>query len=728
MNKPYIFLTGIILIALSKCALAQKGPMKRAHDHYDALQYHKAIELYSKEASKNRETAQMWKELGDAYYFRAQYQKAAPWYLKLYLQDKNFDMETQYRYAQVLKATNNASYGNALLKEYYQTVAGITLDAVYTPKRFLGQDSTHTVSKANIQIGGFAYPSNYLDEKTLLITATGKEEHIKNRDGWTGESFSDLYQIRLDEDGNPKGRPEKIKGTINTYYNEGSAVVTKDGNILYFTRNNYNRGKLKRDAQKVSNLKLFRAQLSKNGKWKQVEELPLNDDSFSNGHPALSQDEKTLYFVSDRPGGKGKSDIYQVAIEGNRFGEVLPLPDGINTAAREEFPFVAPDGMLYFASDRIESIGGLDIFVAAPETGTVSTPYREVWHLGPSVNSKKDDFAYTVNSNGNEGFFATNRSSDERDEVFAFVREEPLLRQTKHLITGRIYDAAAQTPLANAKVLFTETATKKTVEIHTDEKGRYSLSVTNALSGSLRITKSNYLSQELVQILDESNTTLEQDFYLRPDRQLFKDGMDIGGLVNPVYFDFDSSEIRPDAAEVLDEVAKLMIDFPNLEIEVRAHTDSRASAAYNLGLSDKRANATISYLFEKGVPKKRISGKGYGESQLVNDCGYDANCSEEEHALNRRSEFIVVKDGATPSEDESDTSQAKSYFTVQLGAFRTKPNLVSFNSVTETHLKKDADGYTRLFAGKFSSREDAEKLARQLKSKGYNHMLIKQVM
>jgi outer membrane protein OmpA-like peptidoglycan-associated protein len=433
----------------------------------------------------------------------------------------------------------------------------------------------------------------------------------------------------------------------------------------------------------------------------------------------------------------GMSDIFKVDIrEDNTYSIPKNLGEDINTEGRESFPFVSEDGFFYFASDGHLGLGGLDVFVAKiKDDGKLG----EVFNLGRPINSTKDDFSFIINSKLKKGFFASNREQEgASDNIYELIQLKKLITDCFQLLNGNIFRINGEDPLSDVKVSLLDRDLKIVDSTITDFKGFYQFEVDCSSSYVVRISKDGFSSlDEVVEINSDFGTENSLDFSMNEGGELdiikAGDGDDLNDLLqlDTIYFDLDKVQIRPDAEVELQKISAAMKSYPNLRIDVRSHTDSRARDEYNQILSNKRAKATINYIIEKsGVSTERISGRGYGESQLVNKCSNRIDCSESEHALNRRSEFIILKQNQSfevnrSQQNELRTSKASFYdfensseelYTVQIAAFRRTESKGNFNQVKNVFSYVYDDGYKRYFSSVFKTKEEA---------KSYRALLIK---
>ncbi|AYN06319.1 OmpA family protein [Flavobacterium sp. 140616W15] len=640
--KYTIYTIFLVLIALR--ANAQAGVEKKADKDYAQYAYVDAIATYERVAEKGYKDEKMFQKLGNAYYFNGELIKAAKWYDALFAMNEEQEPEYYYRYAQTLKATGDYAKADKILEAFNKKTDTDKRGILFEKnKNYLEQIKANSgrfeIADAGINSTQTDYGSAYYDNKIVFASARDTGGVVRNTFKWTNKTFTNLYSAELKADGTV-GKPERFEKKINSKFNESTPVFTKDGKTMYFTRNNFLDGKRGRDEQKITLLKLYKADFT-NGKWTNVTELPFNSNQYSTAHPALSKDEKTLYFASDMPGTLGQSDLYSVVINPDgSFGKPQNLGAAINTEGRETFPFVSSDNELYFASDGRPGLGGLDVFVSKINSdGTFSA----VQNLGAPINSQQDDFAFIINSEKRNGFFSSNREGGiGNDDIYRFTEIKKIL--CEQLLKGTVVDLETNKIIENSKVLLLDEQFKTIGEVITATDGSYKFNIDCGKTYHVRASKQDYETKELsVTIKNETGVTslmLPLEKRIKP----IGVGTDLAKTLDIpiIYFDLDKSFIRKDAAFELEKILAVMKQYPKMKIDVRSHTDSRQTAKYNIALSDRRAKSTIQWLVKNGIAQNRVTGKGYGESQLVNHCSDGVPCTEAEHQLNRRSEFIIV--------------------------------------------------------------------------------------
>ncbi len=407
---------------------------------------------------------------------------------------------------------------------------------------------------------------------------------------------------------------------------------------MYFTRNNFLDGKKGRDKgmdkEQTTLIKIYKASLI-DGEWSNIKELPFNSDLYSTAHPTLSVDEKMLYFSSDMPGTLGGADIFKVSIDKNdKYGKPENLGSTVNTEGRESFPFIAPDGTLFFASDGHLGLGGLDIF----ESKFKDDLFQEPINIGKPINSAKDDFGFIINS-GKTGYFTSNRNGGEGfDDIYKF-------RICTNTIYGKVTDLKTNEILPISTVILLDEDMKEISKITTNDEAHYSFEIDCNKKYYIKVIKEEYETVEKPIIPTSENEKTELNIELGRINIPFEIGTDLAKVldISIIYFDLDKSNIRPDAAEDIQKVIEVMKEYPKMHVDIRSHTDSRETHKYNEGLSDRRAKSTLEFMVANGIERERLTARGFGETELINECSDGVFCSEEDHQKNRRSEFIISK-------------------------------------------------------------------------------------
>jgi len=639
----------VALLSSTSLLFAQpEKELEKANEMYKNFSYVDAIKIYEKIAQKGFVNQEMLESLGNAYYYNAEYKKALPWYEQLFQEGKyKVKPEYYYRYAQTLKSVGDYTEADKMMAKFVElTNANDTRAALFEENKdyqtvIKNNSGRFQLNNASINTENSEYGTALYGDKIVFAGATNARKAKRGVSQWTGESFYDLYEAEHFDQ--KLGSRKPFSSSVNTQFNESTPVFTKDGNTMYFTRNNYVNRKLGTDIENTILLKILRATKDKNGNWGDIVEVPFNSDQYNVAHPALSSDEKYLYFASDMPGTFGSSDIFRVEILGdNQYGTPENLGNIINTAGRESFPYISKENVLYYSSDGIPGLGGLDIFAAKFNAdGSTSKPVN----IGMPGNSADDDFCFVFNSDSKIGFLTSNRPGGKgKDDIYSFHEDKPLLFSCQKNIKGIVKDAKTKAIIANAKVILSDKVMKEVGKDQSKTDGTFTFEKVNCNDSHyyLRGEKEKYETAEVNVTVGKDEVVYE--ILLNPRQVAIKKGMDLAKVfeIKEIKFDYNKANIRPDAAVELTKIVEVMREYPKMKIDIRSHTDSRGADSYNLKLSDRRAKATLEWIVKQGIDRKRLKAKGYGETRLVNGCSNGVPCTEEEHQENRRSEFIVV--------------------------------------------------------------------------------------
>jgi len=642
--KNYTFLFITIVSVFSFNIYAQKTKLEIADKKYASYAYIDAIKTYEKVAKKGYKSEAMFQKLGNSYYFNSELEKAAKWYGELFTLNSEQESEYYYRYAQSLKSIGENEKANEIMEKFYQKAGDDNRAKIFEKnKNYLDKikenSGRYNVEDAGINSKYSDYGSSFYKNQLVFTSCRDTGSIVKRIHKWTGQSFSNLYHSDLGEDMTP-GKIGKFPKIINSKFHEATPIFTKDGNTMYFTRNNFLDGKRGRDDNKITLIKIYKASFEKE-QWTKVSELPFDSDHYSTSHPALSPDEKTMYFASDMPGTLGQSDLFKVKLnEDGTFGIPENLGNSINTEGKETFPFVSNENELYFASDGHPGLGGLDVFVSKINA---DGSFDEVQNLGDGVNSPKDDFAYLIDTKTRRGFFTSNREGGQGyDDIYKFLETRKL--KCEQELYGTVTDLASSQVLPDSKIILFDNQFNVLNTTFTDQKGYYAFAVDCGKSYNIRASKDDYTTKEQKDAIKKENGRTNLPFALEKAVCKVAVGDDLGKCfgIKMIYFDFDKSDIRVEAALDLEKILDVMNQYPLMKLDIRSHTDCRGTSKYNEALSDRRAKSTINWLIKNGVAKNRLTGKGYGENLLVNKCSDGVQCTEEEHQLNRRSEFLIT--------------------------------------------------------------------------------------
>lgn len=622
MKKLYISLS--LLMAMT--VAAQNKDTETADKLYAKFEYLDAAKAYEKLAAKGKDPY-VYKQIADSYYNLFNAKEATKWYAKL-VDLKQQDAETYYRYAQMLKVEGKYEEANKQMQKFAslapkdQRAILFSQDPDYLPKlktqTKLFDEKILGINDAKYaDFGGFV-----TDDNTFYFAST--RNTARRTYGRNEEPYMDIYTSTYNANGT-FSEPIPLSD-LNTKWHDGPVAVTGDGNTMYFASESWKEGSFEKDTpgQRTGLIYLFVA-TKENGKWGNVKAVPFNDKKYSTGNPSVSKDGKTLYFASNRQGSTGGStDIWKVEVLGNNtYGKPENLGAKVNTEGRENFPYITDDNKLFFASEGRKGFGGMDIFMIDLNKGT------DAINIGLPVNSPQDDFAFTFNNTKNIGFFSSNKAGKDNLYLATPICGVEAIVTVKDIKTGKV--------LAGATVAILDDRNNVIQTTTADANGIASYNVDCDRAYVIQASKDGYL-QNTFPVAKSRERVVNVSAELVPVETLIV-GDEV--MLKEIYFEYDKSNITPEGATELDKLVQLMKAKPQMVIMARAHTDNRGSAEYNLALSDRRARATVQYVITKGIDASRISGQGYGESQPKVNCG--ENCTEEQHAQNRRIEFLIVK-------------------------------------------------------------------------------------
>jgi len=614
---------GLAAIALFSQSFACGTSMKVAKESYERKMYRTAGDQFAAVAASKKATPETKQEANmlaaESYRLANQFDAARKFYEKVLRKEpKNtrallmagIIMQKQEKYREAMDVFDRYLQevpGDSLV---IRKRMGCELALAWTP-----DSSRFKVSEfklANTRQSDYSPMIASKNDNVLFIT-TDREGGVSKRVyGWTGDWYTDIWMMEL------KGKKDKAKWSkpvllngANTKFNDGTAAFNMNYQTMYFTQCNGAGGKERQ-------CKIYKSQKVGDG-WGDLEIMPFCADSFNYGHPTLTEDGNRMYFASDRPGGEGGYDIWvsDFTKRGKTWSEPTNLGRNINTPSNEQFPYWNKhEDLLYFSSNGHPGMGGLDIFRAKPTESIIA--WEELENLKEPINSGGDDFGITFdNKNQNHGFFSSNRNESGKksdDNIYEFT-VEPLV----FTLSGVVTDCDTKLPLKGATVIITNDRDTSKFVLKTDEMGYYKVDLKRETSYEVqsRFPERYYFEsgrpvQKTTRGLKRS-ADLKQDFCLRNPLTTI--------IVLPIYYDLDKAFIRDDAKAILDEFAdNVMKRYPKLTIELGSHTDCRATYDYNVNLSQRRADSAVAYLIKKGVDQRRMVFKGYGETQLVNDC------------------------------------------------------------------------------------------------------------
>ncbi len=622
MKKPIILL---LLLTLSLSLHSQNKYTRDADRLFARYEYLDAAQAYLQLVNQGKADQYVHEQLAESYYQIFNSKEAIKWYAKL--TEEKQPAETYFKYAQMLKAEGNYSAADKQMATFAAMAPNDSRAKAFKSNsnyvsEIKSQPKLYTVKSAQISSENSDYGPVLTQDNEVHFASARNAAQNRSR-GWIGEPYYDLYKATYNANGTLS--EATAVSELNTRWNDGPATLSADGNTMYYGSESYNENQYAKDKVnklRIGTMYLYRA-YNENGKWGNSQPLPFNSTEYSVRNPSLSKDGKTLYFSSNMPGGKGGEDIWKVSINNGQFGTPENLGDKVNTEADESFPYISDNNDLYFSSNGKQGLGGFDVYKINLSKDASAK------NLGEPVNTEKDDFSFSYNDSKKVGFFSSNRSGNDNlylaDPVCG-IEIKAIVRNAK---TGKtIEDAQVNYVESNGAAIESKTSNRNGEAFFggkCDTAYALQVSKTGYENGVFNIAKS--AGGEVVVYAD-----MQPIAPVLTDKEV---------VLQPIYFEFDMHNITAQAAEELDKLVAVMNEKPEMVIYAKSHTDNRGSDRYNMNLSDRRAKATVQYIISKGINKDRISGKGFGESEPKADCGKD--CTEEQHAQNRRSEFMIVK-------------------------------------------------------------------------------------
>ena len=623
MKNIYLII-GFVL-ANTTAIYAQTKDTKTADKRFKQMEYVAAAKAYLELVDQGKTDGYTYKQLGECYYNMFNSVASEKWYEKAMTSDQ--DAESYYRYAQMLKANGKYEVANKAMQSFAekapkdQRAKSFKENPNYLPQ-LIDAQKNFDISEQSFNSDKSEFGAFLTNDNNIYFASSRSQS--KRTDGWNKEPYLDVYRAILNADGSMSMATEVKE--LNTKWHDGPVCISADGQTMYFSRDSHADKMYEKDKDlntKFGQVNLYRATLT-DGIWGNITGLPFNSKSYSSSNPSVSKDQKTLYFNSNMPGGKGGNDIWKVSInDDGTYGTPENLGDKVNTEGSEQFAFISDDNQLYFASNGKPGFGGLDIFVLDLNKNTVAK------NLGKPVNSEKDDFSFSYNTAKKMGFFSSNRAGT--DDIFG---ANPICKVQASIAVNNKKTKAA---IVGAKVAILDENQNIIATKSTDSNGMVDYTVECDRAYNLQVSQAGFENGVFV-IEKTKKESLKVSADINPIEEIIKEKEIV---LNEIKFDYDKSNITKEGAFELDKLVQVMQEKPSLVVFVKSHTDNHGSEQYNQSLSDHRAIATVQYVISKGIDPGRISGKGYGKTNPKIDC--KELCTEVENAQNRRSEFLIVK-------------------------------------------------------------------------------------
>jgi outer membrane protein OmpA-like peptidoglycan-associated protein/tetratricopeptide (TPR) repeat protein len=645
----------IFVVVISNRSFGQSN-LQKAQKMVANYEYQKAIDLYTEYFKANTPAIDDARSLAQCYMMVNDSKSATDWMGKVVAMPGKKPSDV-LNYANLLKSEGKYAEAINQYNDFKTLVpdesdkADQWIEACKQSEKWIAKpiyfdiDNAKVFNSANSDFGLIPFDKGYIitSDRRLEGVKYGKDAIYSS----TGDPYYKLYYLTTDKGGSTLNEMKVIPELNNDYHN-GPGVFDKTTSTFYFTRTKMvkvpkkplnpdptNWFDLSQSSDYVNRLTIYTAKFT-NGKWSDVEPFAYNKpEEYSIGHPAISPDGNILYFASDMPSGSGATDIYYCLKNSDgTWAKPVNAGNTINTNGKELFPWMASDGALYFSSDGLAGLGGLDIFSSKGSKNSWSAPEN----LKFPLNSSRDDFSICFTNPGKEGYLASNRASGiGSDDIYHFV-ENPPKDLMVAVIAKEKLDNNKLVPLSGVDIEIINKTSTKSQSFTTDANGSlYNLADCGTFY-EIKGKKEGYLSQ--MKAIETKCITKNDTMFveLTFDKLIIEKPI---ALFN-IYYDYDKWDVKPDQAVELDALVTVLKENPQILVELGSHTDSRGSDAYNNQLSQKRADAAVKYIISKGIDKKRITAKGYGETQPVNKCTDDVACNEDEYTLNRRTEYKVI--------------------------------------------------------------------------------------
>ena len=617
---------------------AQDKSSKKADKQFSKLEFVKAAESYKKLINNGKSSDYVVAQLAECYYNIFNTVEAEKWYATL--AEKSSDPDIIFKYSQMLKANGKYKLSNKWMNKFVELrpadnrATSFLKNPNYLPK-IISKGKRFNVQNLDIN-SEYSDFGGALNNNKLYITSSrntvglfdlGRWITQRISYGWNNEPYLDIYSFDVTDSGSYLNE-DYLGSNINTKYHEGLASFDNEGN-MYISRESFYENEYVKDPESNNITSLIGIYKISKGE-KNVIALNINSVEYSVKNPSISSDGKTLYFSSDMPGGFGNFDIYRGDIDENgNINNVENLGQKVNTEGQEMFPFIGDKNNLYFSSDSQLGLGGLDVFF----TKEVDGKWASVRNVGIPVNSNADDFAFSMNEATGEGFVSSNRSGGKgSDDIYSIKRLIPICDV---LLTANVMDAKTKLSIGSATTSISDNEGNIASTKTSSNEGVSEFMLVCDEAGKLIVSKEGYNSKIVdLKISNEEFTSI--DVMLDPiEKIIVAEKIEL----NTIYFDFDKSNIKAEAAFELDKLVQIMNKYPEMTVSIESHSDSKGPSSYNQRLSERRAKTTSQYVISKGIDSSRLSSAGKGESSPVVDC---TNCSKDEDQLNRRSEFIIT--------------------------------------------------------------------------------------
>ncbi|WP_291152366.1 OmpA family protein [Flavobacterium sp. UBA7680] len=666
-----------ILVLLCLWNFQQGIAQSQCDNYYKINDFFKAASCYEEQLLSGDHKKEVILKLANSYYNTYRFESAAMYLKKIVTgrfdePNKNYPNYCNMMYFHVLSALGNHPAAVDYIVLFYENL-GISLDkksVLENIEEFKLKDDLFKIQSVSFNTEFSDFGAVKVDD-TIYFSSDRPSKFDRQIYKWTHRPFLDIFKASKKEK-DTTYTVEVFPEAINTELHEANFCFTKDGNTMYFSGSNFEHGRKKYDKKDNNNIKIYKS-TKVNGQWTPAQKMAFNKNNCSIMHPALSPDEKRLYFASNFGAEVSAAyDLYYVELEGENKDVWVRLPEPINTAGREQYPYLDAQGNLYFSSAGHLGLGMLDVFVCKNINGSFEYPIN----LGAPINSSFDDFAFRYSDDKN-GYFASNRDYF-NDDIYEFTQLNSIFKK-QYTIAFEIRDSETKQYVADCKAILKDKNQKQIYCNTLDSIAVFNLNIYAGIY-DLKVEHQNYemadfkavvqdqhqqklvfyIKQKVkpIPVLEPEEVEEQKDPVAYAEKKkeikkqivadtsgpkvIEKDGKMFFEL-EPIHFDYDKWTIRADSKKILDALAEKMEKYPSVHLKIVAHTDNRGTELYNQILSEKRAEATRNYLALEGyVNARRMKFVGMGESKPLLYC-LDFGCNEHDHFMNRRCEFEIIK-------------------------------------------------------------------------------------
>ncbi|MBK8657848.1 MAG: OmpA family protein [Bacteroidetes bacterium] len=641
-------LFGLLLIASCKTSRFEVKDGKTARE---LLLYNQSVDFLLKEFSNARDLSAQQRtalQLGDSYRKFADYANAEKWYklavdlntgeialFNLGLMQKQQEKyeEAARTFDQYQKLSGTSFEGRKQLKE--------CRDAVEWKKAFT---KLQVRNLTNINSPESDYALSLYKNGAFVFSSSRAASTGDLKDGWTGEKFTDIWLSNSESEA-----PQNFGTPVNSAAHEGPATFTSDFKEMFFVR-------CKPEENSNQYCSIYYSAFN-NGHWNEPAKLDLFPDSVNVFDPFISRDGKFLLVAANPKDNFGETDLYIVSKADSGWSTPQNLGGGINTPKSERSPWLDEKGTLYFASSGLPGMGGLDIF----KTTKTKTGYKDPVNMRAPINSGGDDFGFVIDkykpTNADDtilmsAYFSSNRAGGKGGDDLYRLEEKWI---NLFVLKGKVVEKNYEQPenpdskllglknLAKAKVELRTTDEKVIATTVSDTAGNFTFKLEPETDYKLTASKNGFFNNSTTTLSTKGKKNQDStiiSLYAQVELEKIFPSKEI--VIPNIYYDYDKATLRPESQLVLDSILIFFTENPDLKIEIGSHTDSRGSDAYNLKLSQARAQSVVDYLISKKVSNETLQAKGYGETKPTNNCVNGAKCTEEEFQKNRRTTFRVV--------------------------------------------------------------------------------------